>query len=100
MDTLRDDIERLSKRIAEMDAEIEELSSKIDNRANPKSKLYRAMHREHLRLRNTAACRLNELTTRAASTRELNGTDRDVATARAVARFSLKSSAGRLFALR
>ena len=64
MNPLKDDIERLSSRIAEIDTTIEELSTRIDDRSNVRSELYRAMYREHLRIRNTAAQKLNELTAR------------------------------------
>lgn len=67
MRSLNNDIKRLSSRIAEIDATIDELTSRIDDRQNARSKLYRAMHREHLRLRNTAARKLEELSTLAAN---------------------------------
>lgn len=100
MCTLSEDIERLSKRINEMDAEIDALASRVDGRQNARSKLYRAMHREHLRLRNTAARKLSELTARANGKAETFSPSGDDRKPPAADDFPLKSAAGRLFAVR
>lgn len=99
MGSLLKDIARLSTRIAEMDAQIDELSARIDERSNARSKLYRAMHRELLRQRETTEHKLNDLMASASDVGAASAAFAPVRPGTSFA-YGLKPAADHLFGIR